>query len=174
MKRINISVIIFLLSSTLSFAQIGFKSVGVGFGTTGMNYLDDLTFGFSFGAGLDLGQITKELYLRPFLSYWHVNKNVSSVELNTSDFTINGDILYHISQTPIFIGSGIGINMISSDSYLVGIGKKSSNNTRLGINAILGTGYPLSKKIMLWGEGRYTYNSDFDYLMFMVALVYGL
>lgn len=106
MKTINYSlyVLLFVLISTASFAQINF---GVRNGVSATTFAlkgnlpdnNNVTFSYTAGAFVDL-PICKSVYIQPEINYIRKGRSQETTELNT---TLKTDYMIHYLQIPVLL-----------------------------------------------------------------------
>ena len=163
--------------SSVTFAQLGLNAIGVGAGFVSVS--NDVGSGLLLGAGADLGELSKGLHLRPDVGYWSVSKTAGGVEVKSSDFSINANVIYQIpsggQMSPFYLGGGLGLNMVTAEAAVTFLGtsiKSSASNSRIGINLLAGAGVPIGPKMMLHGEARYVLVSDFNHFGIMAGIAF--
>ena len=176
MKKMLVVVALICVVSTVSFAQLGLYSIGAAVGFVSVS--NEVGSGLSFGAGADLGEITTGLHLRPEIGYWSVSRDDFGVDVTSSDFIINANVIYAFmngtERTPFFAGGGIGLNSVSSEVVVPGSGTFSASESKIGINLIGGVLFPMAEKIMIGGEARYVIISDFGHFGVHAVVVFVL
>ncbi|MCI0556095.1 MAG: outer membrane beta-barrel protein [Anaerolineae bacterium] len=175
MKKFLFTIALVCIVSTVSFAQLGLYSIGAGVGY--VSVANDIGGGIGFGAGANLGEIAPGFSLRPEIGYWSVSNDQFGVDVTTSDFIINGNVIYSfmngMEKSPFYAGAGLGLNFVSAEVSAFGF-TASGSETRLGINLLGGAVFPVSPQIMLGGEARYVIVSDFGHFGIQAVIVYTL
>ena len=176
MKKMLVVVALVCVVSTVSFAQLGLYSIGAGIGLVSVS--NEAGSGLVIGAGANLGEITTGLHLRPEIGYWSVSRDVFGVDVTTSDFIINANVIYLFmngaERTPFYAGGGLGLNAVSAEVSVPGFGSASASETKIGINLLGGAMFPMAEKIMIGGEARYVIISDFGHFGVQAVVVFVL
>ncbi len=176
MKKLSVVAFMLCLICSISFGQkLGLYAIGAGAGYVSVS--NDIGSGFVIGAGANLGEIAKNLSLRPEIAFWSVSKSVGGVDLKTTDFIINANVIYGFpsegSKLLPYIGGGLGFNALSQE--LTFLGAKISNSfSRIGINLLAGVSYAVSNKVWLHAEPRYVLASDVNHFAIFGGVAFGL
>jgi hypothetical protein len=177
--------LILILSFPLAASDIGFHALapkaGILFPST-----DNIEYGvgFNFGAGADLGELTDNLKLVPFLAYWTVSGNVEGadqVDVSVSNFQIGGDVQYYLENVKgLYFGGGISINFksISIDyppevSQFLGGSSASDSETDFGLGLLGGYEIPVGKNTG-FVQAKYNIISDLNTFEINVGMWFDL
>jgi hypothetical protein len=139
---------------------------------------DPFDTGFQIGAKANLGELTQNLALLPYLNYWSTGGGEGTYDWSLSNFQIGADVHYGITNVKgLYVGGGLSINFISTeatwdDPYLGSYSESTSSN-EIGIDLLAGYEFPLAGKTA-FVEGKYDIISDLNTLVLNVGLYFDL
>ncbi len=167
---------------TSSSAQgLGFKAIAPQLGLVMPE--DPWDMGFHVGAKINLGELTKDLGLYPFVGYWSSKYSYSafdeSTDLKLSNIQIGADVHYHIaSMQGFYVGGGLSFNMLSIEfpSYNPFTGAsttESNSDSKIGFGLLAGYELPLGSNLG-FVQGKYNLISDLNTLEITVGMYFNL
>ena len=175
---ILISVVVSLTIISSATAQgLGFNGVGAKAGLIMPE--DPWDTGFFVSITADLGEITENLSLVPFVGYWKSNYSIYEYDLGLSNIQLGADVHYFLSGVPgLYAGGGLSLNLLSVEyptfNYLGGgITTDSESETKLGFGFLAGYGFNVAGQ-NIFVEGKYNIISDFNTLELAVGIMFDL
>lgn len=161
MKKITLFVMLVVLCSTAFAGNLGLKSIAP---TLGVAMPEDLDATFYLGVGVNMGEITENLELVPFLGFWSSSQKYYGVKVTNSDFIIGSDVHYKISQVEgLYAGGGLSLNFISYKLDNDIAYYDDSGVTRLGIGLLGGYEFSIGGRTA-FAELKYNIISHFNTL----------
>jgi len=168
MKKFTIMMILILACAfvfPVSAQKLGLKSVNPMAGLVMPE--DPWSTGFIIGVGADMGELTRDITLNPFVSYWSSGYDEHGVDLTLSNFQIGADVHYHIKDVKgLYGGGGLSFNIVSfefpSFNFLTGEATtKSESETKIGFGVLGGYEFPLGD-MDAFVQGKYNIISDLN------------
>jgi hypothetical protein len=164
-------ILIFLLITPLSAKFYGLERVGI---HGGFVFPENWGTGFNIGLSLDFGEMAKQVYFVPKLTYWHASKD--SIEM--SNLALAADLIYFpfVEREGVYVGTGISYNFLSWEYYyksyapIVTENLAQTEDTRIGFYPLVGYIYKINQ-IALIGELKYNLISDFDTIQLSVGAI---
>lgn len=117
----------------------------------------DVNGTIGFGVQADIGEIFPALSIIPSLKYWSSGTDGNFFDLAISEFSINTDFHYYLTDTsPVipYIGAGLGLFFLSTSVHSSSFGDFSERDTRIGFNFSAGARFAASDQIDAFGEIR--------------------
>jgi len=121
--------------------------------------------GFNLGAGVDLGELAKQVHILPQISYWKASKEDHSM----SNFVLALDMQYFVPETfeGAYLGMGISYNFLSWDYFFIDYAPEyiekwdEAADSKIGFYPLLGYQRKLDM-IIAFAEIKYNLISEFD------------
>lgn len=96
-------------------SDVGFKGAGVKLALVDP---DNVDMAVGFGGFVDLGRVTNEIQLEPFVDYWSQTESQFGAELSVRDlaFGMRGKYNFPVSSMKVqpYAGAGLGIHMLKA------------------------------------------------------------
>jgi len=182
-KQAGLLLVLFLLITSISFAQaqIGFKGVG---GALGYVKPENVDATIGFGAVVDLGTVSQNLGLEADVDYWSKSEKAGGFESSFRDLSIVGVVKYLFalenSQIKPYALGGLGFHFFKSkvevpDIFGVGLGGTfEDSETKIGIDIGGGAAYGVNEKVDVFAEARYRLVSDINQFLVKVGAIFKL
>ena len=161
------------MSGTLLASDLGFKGIRPKLGLIMPE--DDCDTGLLLGVGADMGTITKNLRLAPFLTYWNSGYDEYDLDLSLSNIQLGADVHYMFpSVHGLYAGGGLSINLLSVDYpvYVYNsdeVKTESDSETELGIG-FLGGYEMMVGKMKGFGELKFNMIDELDTLELLIGI----
>ena len=131
----------------------------------GVIFPESFGTGFNFGAGIDLGELAKQVHLLPRLSYWKASKEDHSM----SNFVLALDMQYFIPELleGAYLGLGISYNFLNWDYSYTDYDPEEvtkwdeTADSRIGFYPLLGYQRKIDM-VIAFAEIKYILISEFD------------
>lgn len=137
---------------------------------------DPWNVGLFLGASADMGEITDNITLNPFVAYWNSGYDISGYSLNLSNIQIGADAHYMFPDIEgLYAGGGLSLNILSFETpnFFGMDGTTSTSDTEIGIG--LKGGYMMEVGDMLgFAEAKYNIVSNFNTLDLAVGIYFDL
>jgi len=162
-------LILFLLICPLSAQLLGIKGAGI---QGGVVFPENWGTGLNLGARLDFGELTKQVYVIPMITYWNAKKDT----IGMSNIALAADLQYFPfhEQEGAYIGVGLSYNFLSWDYYYIIYAPTVTENLghtddrRIGFYPIIGYVHTIDQ-FSLFAELKYNLISDFDAFQFTLG-----
>ena len=162
-------------------SDVGFKGAGVKVGFVNPDNADMV---LGLGGFVDLGRVTNEIQLEPFMDYWSWSESQFGVDYSIRDmsFGMRSKYNFPVSSTKIqpFAGAGLGLHMlrakVSIDAQDLGGGliipaqEVSETETRLGLDLGGGMATRLSPNTDFLAEMWYSLVTDVNHFSVRVGV----
>ena len=139
-----------------SSSDIGFKSIGVGLAYVSP---EDLGGTAGFGVYADLGRVTPEIAIEPYLGYWSSSEEAFGASASIRDIAVGAHGKYYFEvanpQFRPFAGAGLGFHFLKAEATVAIPGFPSmtseASETKLGFDFGGGFETSLNPKVDLQG-----------------------
>ncbi len=177
MKKITLFVMLVALCSTAFAGNLGLKSIAP---KVGLAMPENLDTTFYLGVGVNMGELTDNLDLVPFLGFWSTGEETTSYEWSYSDFQLGADVHYMIESIEgLYAGGGLALHFMTSkieakfeDPYGYSL-DGSTTDTKFGFAALSGYELPVAGKTA-FAEVKYTIVDNFNTLEITVGVNFDL
>jgi hypothetical protein len=137
---------------------------------------DPWNAGLFLGASADMGEITDNITLNPFVAYWNSGYDAFGADISLSNIQLGADVHYIFPDIEgLYAGGGLSLNIISfnyPDEYNV-FGDASTSDTEIGIG--LKGGYMMEISDLLgFAEAKYNIISNLNTIELAVGLYFDL
>ena len=167
---------------TSSSAQgLGFKAIAPQIGLVMPE--DPWDMGFHIGAKINMGELTKDLGLYPFVGYWSSKYTYDAFDLNEdlklSNIQIGADVHYHIaSMEGLYVGGGLSFNMLSIEfpsynPFTLESTTESDSESKIGFGLLAGYEMPFGSTTG-FVQGKYNIISDLNTIELTVGMYFNL
>ncbi len=136
--------------------------------------------GLFLGASADMGEITDNLSLNPFLAYWNSGYEVEGYEFDFSNIQIGADVHYMIPNVEgLYAGGGLSLNILSFSTPSIdfggfgGVSSATTSDTEIGIGLKGGYMLPLGDITGL-AEVKYNIISNLNTIELAVGAYFDL
>lgn len=177
MKKITLFLMFAVLCSTAFAGNIGLKSIMPKVGLA-MPENGDATF--YLGVGANMGEITDNLDLVPFLGFWSNGESNSYYEWSYSDFQVGADVHYGIESIDgLYAGGGLSLNFFTTkleskyDDPYYGNLDSSTTDTKIGFAVLSGYELPIAGKVA-FAEVKYSLVDYFNTLEITIGVNFDL
>ena len=135
--------------------------------------------GFIIGVGADMGELTRDITLNPFVSYWSSGYDEFGVDLALSNFQIGADVHYHIKDVKgLYAGGGLSFNILSIEfpyfNFITGEQTtESESETKIGFGVLGGYMFPLGN-MDAFVQGKYNIISELNTLELTFGIAFDM
>jgi opacity protein-like surface antigen len=188
MKRWAISLILAAScmaasQNAIADADLGFKALGV---RAGMVSPENVDATLGFGVFADLGQMTPEIKLEPYMDYWSISQDFGVGTSSLRDVAIGARGKYMFpssSNIRPFAGAGLGLHLLHSEvdvpaqdigGFVIPAQHAEDSTTRLGLDLGGGLEVPVNPRTNFLGEVWYGIVSDVGQLSLKVGMSWQL
>jgi opacity protein-like surface antigen len=164
---------------------LGLRSIG---GDVGVVDPENASGALGFGAFADLGTVTPEIHLAPYMGYWSKSEgNPSEGEASISDIALGmrGKYMFHVSSSKFqpYAGAGLGFHFLTAkvtipDMIIGGVlvpgMEVKDSSSKIGLD--LGGGFltPISTRTDFTCDLWYGWVEDVSQLSLKVGVAYKL
>ncbi|HGY54866.1 MAG TPA: hypothetical protein ENK44_04130 [Caldithrix abyssi] len=180
MKKVAILLTVvmsFAMVSTLSAQGLGLNSIGAKAGIILPE--DPWDTGFYGGVVADMGELTENLGLVPFATYWKSNYSISGYDLGLSNIQIGADVHYYLPGAPgLYLGGGLSLNFLSVeyptfDYVTYSTSTTSESETKFGFGFLAGFGFNIGNQ-SAFVEGKYNIISDLNTIELALGILFDM
>jgi opacity protein-like surface antigen len=174
-------VLAFGFITTSSAQGLGFKAIAPQLGLVMPE--DPWDMGFAIGGVINMGELSTNLGLYPFVGYWSSKYTYDafdlSEDLTLSNIQIGADVHYSIASAKgLYVGGGLSFNMLSVEfpSYnpvTFESTTDSESDSKIGIGLLAGYEMPLGSNLGFI-QGKYNLISDLNTLELTVGIYFNL
>jgi hypothetical protein len=144
---------------------------------------DPWDMGFHVGAKVNMGELSDNLGLYPFVGYWSSKYSYDyldlSEDISLSNIQIGADVHYHIASAKgLYVGGGLSFNILSVDvpvynPFTGNVTTESDSESKIGIGLLAGYELPLGSNLGFI-QGKYNIISDLNTLELTVGMYFNL
>jgi len=170
MKKIIVFTLLVMLCTTAFAGSLGLKSISP---KVGLAMPENLDTTFYLGVGANMGEITENLDLVPYLGFWSSGKDLYGGDWSYSDFILGADVHYGIESVEgLYAGGGLSLNILTfSWEYptIYGDEDGSDSETKIGIDILAGYEIPVAGKTA-FAEIKYNIIDHFNTLEITIGM----
>jgi hypothetical protein len=137
--------------------------------------------GFHVGAKANMGELTKDIGLYPFVGYWSSGYSYSyytaSTDISLSNIQFGADAHYHMADVEgLYFGGGLSLNILSVgvpvyNAYTGKTTTESDSKTKIGIGLLAGYELPIGNNLG-FVQGKYNIISDLNTIELTVGIYF--